>query len=383
MKDTAAELLYESFVAHPVERPAVNAGRERLCGAHDPRMRPESGLCRLDCLVGGLSHGTKVTIFEHKDSNLCPGSRVVVSKTAGILSDVAEAHEPRKKNEGTDLAVGRDDPTGNRRPEGTSTGAPGMFMNLVINASEAIGDEDGAITISTGAVDCSEQYLGESYSHGNSSAGRHISLEVSDTGCGMDAATQARLFEPFYTTKFTGRGLGLSAVLGIVQGHKGALRLTSQPGQGTTFRVLLPASQADMASLAKSASAETALWHGSGTVLLVDDEEAIRFLGTHMLASLGFTVLTAADGREALEVYAQHGNEIALVLVDLTMPNMNGEETFRRLRLLDPNVRVTISSGYDAHDIASRFAGEGLVGFLQKPYTLAQMAEGLRVALDG
>jgi CheY-like chemotaxis protein len=266
--------------------------------------------------------------------------------------------------------------------EGDPTQLAQVIMNLVINASDAIGDEDGEITISTGAVDCSQQYLGESYSHEDSSAGLHLSLEVSDTGCGMDAATQARLFEPFYTTKFTGRGLGLSAVLGIVRGHKGALRLKSQPGKGTTIRVLLPASQADTASPTKSDRAEPALWRGTGTVLLVDDEETIRSLGALMLASLGFTVLTAADGLEALDVYAQHADEIALVLVDLTMPRMNGADTLHGLRLLDPSVRVIISSGYTEHDIASRFAGKGPTGFLQKPYTLAQMAERLRVALD-
>jgi two-component system cell cycle sensor histidine kinase/response regulator CckA len=257
-----------------------------------------------------------------------------------------------------------------------------VIMNLVINASEAIGERSGVISIFTGARECSAEYLGKTYAHENSSPGLYLTLEVSDTGCGMDAQTRARLFEPFFTTKFTGRGLGLAAVLGIVRGHKGALELESKPGKGTTFRVLLPASEAKKgASLQKTGGAPAADWRGEGMVLLVDDEETIRALGTRMLASLGFAVLTAADGYEALEVYRAHMAETPLVLLDLTMPRMDGEETFRELRALDPSVRVVMSSGYSEQDVTSRFAGKGLVGFVQKPYTLAELAERLRAAL--
>jgi two-component system cell cycle sensor histidine kinase/response regulator CckA len=258
-----------------------------------------------------------------------------------------------------------------------------VIMNLVINASEAIGERSGVISISTGVRECSAEYLGKIYAHENSSPGLYLTLEVSDTGCGMDAQTRARLFEPFFTTKFTGRGLGLAAVLGIVRGHKGALELESKPGKGTTFRVLLPASEAKTEGSFRNIGAPAAGWRGEGVVLLVDDEETIRALGARMLASLGFAVLTAADGYEALEVYRAHIDETPLVLLDLTMPRMDGEETFRELHALDPSVRVVMSSGYSEQDITSRFAGQGLVGFVQKPYTLAELAEQLRAALAG
>ena len=256
-----------------------------------------------------------------------------------------------------------------------------VIMNLVINASEAIGERSGVITISTGATECSPQYLEKTYEDESLAPGLYLTLEVSDTGGGMDKATQARIFEPFFTTKFTGRGLGLAAVLGIVRGHQGALRLYSEPGKGTTFKILFPALEADAALLARTTGATKDDWHGEGTVLLVDDEETIRTLGARMLAALGFTVLSAADGREALAVYAQHQDEIALVLLDLTMPHMDGEEAFRELRLINPEVRVVMSSGYTEKDITARFAGKGLMGFVQKPYSLAELAEKLRAAL--
>jgi len=217
----------------------------------------------------------------------------------------------------------------------------------------------------------------------NLAAGSYLTMEVSDTGSGMDKETQERLFEPFFTTKFTGRGLGLSAVQGIVRGHKGDLKMYSEPGKGTTFKLLFPVAVVEVERLGETSAAEDSSWSGEGTVLLVDDERTIRVLGARMLSRLGFKVLLAADGREALEVYGEHGDEIVLVLLDLTMPRLDGEETFRELVRLDPAVRVLMSSGYTESDITSRFAGKGPVGFLQKPYTLALLQDALRTALGG
>jgi PAS domain S-box-containing protein len=257
-----------------------------------------------------------------------------------------------------------------------------VVMNLVINASEAIAERSGVITISTGAAECTREYLRETYAEQHLPSGLYLTLEVSDTGVGMDAETQERIFEPFFTTKFTGRGLGLSAVLGIVRGHKGALTLHSEPGRGTSFKLLFPASESGADQALRQSGAASGDWRGEGTVILVDDEETIRALGRRMIENLGFKALVAADGREALDVYRAHMGEIVLVLLDLTMPHMDGEQAFRELRLLDPGVRVVMSSGYTESDIAPRFTGEGLVGFLQKPYTQAELRETIRAALD-
>jgi CheY-like chemotaxis protein len=260
---------------------------------------------------------------------------------------------------------------------GDATQVRQIVMNLVLNAAEAIGERSGVVTVCTGARDCSREYLSGTHLDEEQPEGLYVWVEVSDTGCGMDAQTQARIFDPFFSTKFTGRGLGLAAVLGIVRGHRGALKVYSEPDKGTTMRILLPAA-------ASEAPGETApapaAWRGAGTVLLVDDEETVRATGRHMLERLGFDVLTANDGREALQVYAAHADEIALVLLDLTMPHLDGEETFRELRRLYPGVRVVMSSGYSESDITARFAGKGLAGFVQKPYDLATLQERLRAA---
>jgi PAS domain S-box-containing protein len=256
-----------------------------------------------------------------------------------------------------------------------------VVLNLVINASEAIGEHDGVISVSTGTRECSAEYLRKSYAHEDSTPGLYLALEVSDTGSGMDTETQARLFEPFFTTKLTGRGLGLSAVLGIVRGHKGALALESKLGRGTTFTVLLPASKAEAGAALRKTSSPMADRQTGGTVLLVDDEKTLLTLGAAMLSRLGFAVLTAADGEEAVAVYREHMDEIVLVLLDLTMPRLDGEGSFQALRALDPGVRVVMTSGYSEQDMATRFAGKGLAGFVPKPYTLAELAERLQAAL--
>ena len=253
-----------------------------------------------------------------------------------------------------------------------------VIMNLVINSSEAIGEKSGVVTVSIGARHCDAEYLRETFHDDALAEGLYVSLEVSDTGCGMDRETQARIFEPFFTTKFTGRGLGMSAVLGIVRGHKGALKVYSEPGKGTTFRVLFPASAQAGEALLEDAIEPGSEWRGTGTVLLVDDEEPILAVGRLMLERLGFSVITAWDGREAVEIYRTRGKEIAFVVLDLTMPRMNGEEAFRELRRIDPGVQVFISSGYSQWEISARFSGKSLAGFIQKPYQMAVLRDVLK-----
>lgn len=254
-----------------------------------------------------------------------------------------------------------------------------ILMNLVINASDAIGERSGVITISTGAMDCSEQYLAKGYIVPPSNAGTYVYIEVSDTGCGMDKQTIERIFEPFFTTKFTGRGLGLSAIMGIVKTHEGALRVYSEPWKGSTFKVMFPA--VEVAKERDPEDSANRVWHGSGTVLIVDDEESIRAISAMQLRRLGLDVLTAEDGRQAVDIYRAHKDEIALVLLDLTMPHMNGEEAYRKLRQINPDVRVILASGYSETDIAARFSGKGLAGCMQKPYTLTKLSAMLSTLL--
>ena len=253
-----------------------------------------------------------------------------------------------------------------------------VLMNLLINASEAIGDKSGVITISTGAMHVRHDYLLKTYLDEDLTPGLYVCLEVSDTGCGMDKTTKERLFEPFFSTKFTGRGLGMAAVLGIVRGHKGAVKVYSEPGKGTTFKILFPVEENQYCEQLSNRTMDLDGWKPSGTVLLVDDEETIRALGTAMLRHLGFDVIVACDGEEALQIYRHRRNEISIILLDLTMPRLNGEETFRELRLIDPEVRVVLSSGYNEQEIASRFAGKNLAGFIQKPYALKTLQKKIR-----
>jgi PAS domain S-box-containing protein len=250
-----------------------------------------------------------------------------------------------------------------------------IIMNLVINASEAIGDKSGVIAITTGCMDCDRSYLKDVWLDENLTDGLYVYLEIADTGCGMDKETLSKLFDPFFTTKFTGRGLGMAAVLGIVRGHKGAIKVYSEPDKGTSFKILLPSS-GKPAELFNGNNHHDD-WQGAGTVLLVDDEETVRGIGGAMLKELGFTTITANDGREAVEIF-KNNPDIAFVILDLTMPHMDGEQCFRELRQMKPDIKVIMSSGYNEQEVTQRFVGKGLAGFIQKPYKLSVLKEAIK-----
>ncbi len=251
-----------------------------------------------------------------------------------------------------------------------------VVMNLAINASEAIGDRIGVISITTGSMECDLRYLRDTWLDQSLAEGLYVYLEVADTGCGMSRETMDRIFDPFFTTKFTGRGLGMAAILGIVRGHHGAIKVYSEPGRGSTFKILLPACERPVQHGA--AMPDIGHWQGSGLVLLADDEESIRTLASDMLRELGFEVMTASDGREAVELFRRERERIAFVVLDLTMPNMSGEEAFREMRRIDPEVRVVMSSGYNEQEVTQKFRGKGLAGFIQKPYTLSTLMSVVR-----
>jgi len=256
-----------------------------------------------------------------------------------------------------------------------------VILNLITNANEAIGSKSGVISFATGVMHADRNYLSQTITDMELPEGRYAFIEVSDTGCGMSADVMHKMFDPFFTTKFTGRGLGMSAVLGIVRGHQGALRIYSEVGKGTTFKVLLPVSSHDYVQ-EQAMQAEAQNWRADGTILVVDDEETVREVATMMLEDMGFKTLSAVDGSDALQVYRKHESEIVAVLLDMTMPKMDGKECFRELRRINPEVKVILSSGYNEQDATSRFVGQGLAGFLQKPYAPEALHEKIRIMFE-
>jgi len=259
-----------------------------------------------------------------------------------------------------------------------------VVLNLITNASEAIGEKNGVISFTTGVMHADAAYLDASVTGDLLPEGRYVWLEVADTGAGMDAKTEAKIFDPFFTTKFTGRGLGMSAVLGIVRGHHGALRVCSEPGRGATFRMLLPIAEGSSATASVDAAAvEKHAPFGEGVVLVVDDEETIREVAVMMLEEIGFATLTAVNGEDAVAVYRQHADEIVAVLLDMTMPKMDGSACFYALRRINPDVKVVLSSGYSEEEATTHFVGKGLAGFLQKPYSPEALREMFGQVIGG
>jgi PAS domain S-box-containing protein len=251
-----------------------------------------------------------------------------------------------------------------------------IVMNLIINAAEAIGEGQGEVIVTLANTEIKSGQMDKDYHGKEMPAGRYVCLEVSDNGCGMDDETLIRIFEPFYTTKFTGRGLGMAAVQGIITAHHGILQVCSKPGQGTMFRVYLPTQTTDPCVVEKLA--DPVPWQGTGTVLLVEDDEQIRMIAKTLLQLIGFTVIEAANGEEGLELYQKNITLVTLVFTDLGMPVMNGYEMIHELKKLDPDLPVVITSGFGDDDVTSHVACELIAGLLNKPYTFNQLYEVMK-----
>jgi PAS domain S-box-containing protein len=249
-----------------------------------------------------------------------------------------------------------------------------IVMNLVINGAEAIGDAQGTVLVATGVQEVDEAYAATLFAAEGLTSGTYVFLEVHDTGHGMDETTKNKIFDPFFTTKFTGRGLGLAAVLGIVRGHRGAIKVYSSPGRGTTFKVFFPTSRGRAVPARRTSALD---YRGQGLVLVIDDDAGVRRTVCRMLSLLGFSAMQAADGREGVEIFVRHVAEIVLVILDMTMPKMNGEETFREIRRIRADTPVILTSGYSEIEATRRFTSKGLAGFLEKPFTPSDLAAKL------
>ena len=257
-----------------------------------------------------------------------------------------------------------------------------VVMNLIINSAEAIGDAEGEIEVKLAKAEIRAEQPEKDHLGFFIPAGRYICFEVTDNGCGMDEDTRRKIFEPFYTTKFAGRGLGMSAVLGIIKSHNGALQMESQPGLGTTFKVYLPVQISSAEAEEAQQKAVSAAWHGSGTILLAEDEAQVKTIAIALLKKLGFSVIDAANGKEAIELYQQNAADITIVITDMGMPVMNGYELFYRLKQLNTQLPIIISSGFGESDIASKIPHDEIAGFINKPYNFEQLREVLRGALE-
>jgi PAS domain S-box-containing protein len=262
-----------------------------------------------------------------------------------------------------------------------------IVMNLVLNAADAIQASSrataGEITLTTGVMHATHDFLLDCVAGAGLARGDYVFLEVCDNGCGMAPHVLAKIFDPFFTTKFAGRGLGLAATLGIVRGHKGALRVESREGEGARFRLLLPpATPASQASEPKPA-APTGHWSHRGRVLLIEDEAPVRRVTAEILRTFGLEVHEAPDGERGLEVFRTEPAAFDLVVLDLLMPGLGGERTLAELRAVRADVRVLLVSGYSESNLLDRLAGEGRLGYLGKPFTRAALEQKLREMVDG
>jgi CheY-like chemotaxis protein len=274
--------------------------------------------------------------------------------------------------------------------DGDPTQLRQVIVNLVTNAAEALGDtgQPERITLRCGVMTADADYLSDCIGASGFSPGDYIYVEVSDSGEGMDDATRKRIFEPFFSTKFTGRGLGLASVMGIVRGHRGTIKLVTAPGSGTSFRVLLPpaiSGASGAVPTARGAGCEQQkATPGGGKVLVVDDDEAVLELAGEFLERAGLAVVAAGGGRDALAIIrAESGAEIAAVVLDLAMPDLDGRDTLLEIRRLRPDLPVVLASGFGEDVGAERAADDEIAAFLRKPYEPDDLVEAIRTALSG
>jgi signal transduction histidine kinase/CheY-like chemotaxis protein len=347
-----------------------------------------ASLARLDVPEHGPADGAihQIELAAIRAADLCrqmlayAGKGRVVAEMLDLTRVIEETTDLLKvsisKNCVLDFVWARDLPP----VKGDPTQLNQIAVNLIMNASDACGEKEGRISVRTGLVQADRAYLASTYLAPTLEPGPYVYLEVSDNGSGMNESVVSRIFEPFFTTKFSGHGLGLSAVLGIARSHNGAIKVDSTPGRGTTIRLLLPAATGVVSPFSDGPPPPLA-WRGTGRVLVVDDENAVRETAAHILERSGFTTVRAIHGQEAVDIFQREPLSFSAVLLDLTMPVMNGEEAFRRIRELNASIPVVMMSGYNRTDSAARFAVEDIAGFVQKPFRAENLVEALRLAV--
>jgi CheY-like chemotaxis protein len=259
-----------------------------------------------------------------------------------------------------------------------------LVLNLITNAADAIGGDEGLIALRTQVVEVDRERLARTYVDDGLAGGRYVSLEVTDTGGGMSPRTVARIFDPFFTTKATGRGLGLSSVLGVVRGHRGAIEVRSQPAEGTTFEVFLPVATPAEASPAASATEGPAV-ACLGAVLLAEDEAIVRVVAQGGLEQVGFTTLVATDGGQAVQALEARGDDLVGVVLDVTMPVVSGTEIYRLIRRRWLEMPVLITSGFAEQEIEPLVRSGDPTAFVRKPYRPEQLVGRLQelIAVKG
>jgi CheY-like chemotaxis protein len=258
-----------------------------------------------------------------------------------------------------------------------------LIAGFVTNAIEALGKQRGRVRISTGSMHCDTAYLQSTYLKEEMPEGLYAYVEVADTGCGMDTETLGNVFDPFFSTKFTGRGLGMAAVLGIIRSHNGAVRVRSTKGKGSVFTALFPIQGISLSHGVQAQAAIDDRVNGK-TVLLVDDEELVMEIGEQFLKRLGYAALTASSGPEAIEHFHQYADTIDCLLLDFTMPVMDGITTMQKIREIRPDVRIIITSGYTRQQIEGRFSGfDPPDDFIQKPFEIQALKEKLGQVMSG
>ncbi len=276
--------------------------------------------------------------------------------------------------------------------EGDCTQMEQVLLNLVTNAAESIQKQSGKIILRTQLRELSHEEIAHLFNGQSLNPGLFVELSVEDDGCGIEPEKLSRIFDPFFTTKFTGRGLGLAVLQGIVRGHGGGVSVESERDKGTSFRVFFPVKKrTEQVHLAHSVTSKAVEQKngrllpkriGSGTILIVDDEESVRYLASEILRLAGFDTLEAPDGETGVDLYLKHRSKIVAVLLDLTMPGMGGHATHVKLREIDPDVCIVLTSGYSNVEIARQFQNNPLSGFVQKPFLPSELTKCIFAAVE-